>query len=104
MEFMINNSLFTKGLILGLILPFLSFLIYSQFVLHGNIISFYLELKKMDVHTHVMSLCTFINIVPFLFFVRYKRDQSAKGILMVTIILALFIMINKFLFWSVIIL
>ena len=95
---MINNSLFTKGLILGLILPFLYFLIYSQFVLHGNIISFYLELKKMDVHTHVMSLCTFINIVPFLFFVRYKRDQSAKGILMVTIILALFIMINKFLF------
>ena len=104
MEFMIKNSLFTKGLILGLILPFLSFLIYSQFVLHGDIISFYLELKKMDVHTHVMSLCTFINIVPFLFFVRYKRDQSAKGILMVTIILALFIMINKFLFWSVIIL
>tara|TARA_B100000886_G_C20407954_1_gene485655 strand:+ start:641 stop:937 length:297 start_codon:yes stop_codon:yes gene_type:complete len=98
MEFMINNSLFTKGLILGLILPFLSFLIYSQFVLHGEIISFYLELKKMDIHTHVMSLCTFINIVPFLFFVRYKRDQSAKGILMVTIILALFIMINKFLF------
>ncbi len=95
---MINNSLFTKGLILGLILPFLSFLIYSQFVLHGEIISFYLELKKMDIHTHVMSLCTFINIVPFLFFVRYKRDQSAKGILMVTIILALFIMINKFLF------
>ena len=96
MEFMIKNSLFTKGLILGLILPFLTFLIYSQFVLHGDIISFYLELKKMDVHTHVMSLCTFINIVPFLFFVRYKRDQSAKGILMVTIILALFIVINKF--------
>ena len=98
MEFMINNSLFTKGIIIGFILPFLSFLIYSQVVLDGDIISFYLELKKMDVHTHVMSLCTFINIVPFLLLVRYKRDQSAKGILMGTIILALFVMINKFLF------
>ena len=66
MEFMINNSLFTKGLILGLILPFLSFLIYSQIVLMEILYLFIIELKKMDVHTHVMSLCTFINLVPFL--------------------------------------
>ena len=52
----------------------------------------------MNVHTHVMSLCTSLNLVPFLIFVRNERDQSAKGILMVTIILALLIMINKFLF------
>ena len=31
-----------------------------------------------------------------LIFIRNERDQSAKGILMVTIILALLIMINKF--------
>mgnify|MGYP001223621877 FL=1 len=98
MEFMINNPLFKRGAVLGFILPFLSFLIYSQIVMDGDVIYFYKELKKMDVHTHVMSLCTFINLVPFLLFVRNKRDQSAKGILMVTVILSLFIMINKFLF------
>ncbi|MBJ59980.1 MAG: hypothetical protein CMP64_05325 [Flavobacteriales bacterium] len=98
MEFMVINSLHKKGAILGLILPFLSFLIYSQIVFDGDIISSYNQLKRMNVHTHVMSLCTSLNLVPFLIFVRNKRDQSAKGILMITIILALFIMINKFLF------
>ena len=92
------NSLFKKGAILGLILPFLSFLIYSQIVLDGDLISSYNQLKIMNVHTHVMSLCTSLNLVHFLIFVRNERDQSAKGILMVTIILALLIMINKFLF------
>ena len=95
---MMINSLFKKGAILGLILPFRSFLIYSQIVLDGDLISSYNQLKIMNVHTHVMSLCTSLNLVPFLIFVRNERDQSAKGILMVTIILALLIMINKFLF------
>ena len=98
MEFMMINSLYKKGAILGLILPFLSFLIYSQIVLDGDLISSYNQLKRMNIHTHVVSLCTSLNLVPFLVFIRNKRDQSAKGILMITIVLALFIMINKFLF------
>ena len=98
MGFMINDSLFIKGAVLGLILPTVVFLVYSNIVMEGDMLALYYQLKAMDVHTHVLSLCTFINLIPFLIFMRADREKPAKGILMVTILLALFVMINKFLF------
>ena len=98
MGFMINISSFTKGAILGLILPNLAFLVYSNIVMEGDMLALYYQLKAMDVHTHVLSLCTFINLIPFLIFMKADKEKPAKGILMVTILLALFVMINKFLF------
>lgn len=98
MGFMINISSFTKGAILGLILPILAFLVYSNIVMEGDMLALYYQLKAMDIHTHVLSLCTFINLIPFLIFMRADKEKPAKGILMVTILLALFVMINKFLF------
>lgn len=95
---MINDSLFIKGAVLGLILPTLAFLVYSNIVMEGDMLALYYQLKAMDVHTHVLSLCTFINLIPFLIFMRADREKPAKGILMITILLALFVMINKFLF------
>ena len=95
---MINDSLFIKGAVLGLILPTLAFLAYSNIVMKGDVLALYYQLKAMDVHTHVLSLCTFLNLIPFLIFMRIDREKPAKGILMVTILLALFVMINKFLF------
>ncbi len=95
---MINDSLFIKGAVLGLILPTLAFLVYSNIVMEDDMLALYYQLKAMDVHTHVLSLCTFINLIPFLIFMRADREKPAKGILMVTILLALFVMINKFLF------
>ena len=95
---MINDSLFIKGAVLGLILPTLAFLAYSNIVMKGDVLALYYQLKAMDVHTHVLSLCTFLNLIPFLIFMRADREKPAKGILMVTILLALFVMINKFLF------
>ena len=95
---MINISSFTKGAILGLILPNLAFLVYSNIVMEGDMLALYYQLKAMDVHTHVLSLCTFINLIPFLIFMKADKEKPAKGILMVTILLALFVMTNKFLF------
>ncbi|MFL2569390.1 MAG: hypothetical protein ACJ0QH_01630 [Flavobacteriales bacterium] len=95
---MINDSLFTKGAVLGLLLPTLAFLVYSNLVMDGDMLALYYQLKAIEVHTHVLSLCTFINLIPFLIFTRADREKPAKGILMVTILLALFVMINKFLF------
>lgn len=95
---MIRDSLFLKGAVLGLILPTLAFLIYSNIVMEGDMLASYFKLKAMDVHTHVLSLCTFLNLIPFLIFIRSNREKPAQGILMVTILLALFVMVNKFLF------
>ena len=95
---MIRDSFFLRGAVLGLILPTLAFLIYSNIVMEGDMMALYFQLKAMGVHTHVLSLCTFLNLVPFLIFMRTNREKSAQGIFMITISLALFVMINKFLF------
>lgn len=98
MGIMIKESMFWKGSILGLILPTLAFVVYSNIKMDGDIFALYYQLKALEVHTHVLSLCTFINLIPFLIFIRAKRDKSAQGILMTTIVLALFVLINKFLY------
>ena len=95
---MIKDSLFWKGAILGIILPILCFLIYANIKMEGDIIALYYQLRAMGVHTHLLSLCTFINLIPFLIFMRADREKPAQGILMVTILLALFVVVNKFLF------
>jgi len=92
---MIKDSLFWKGSVLGLILPTLAFVIYANLKMDGDILALYYQLEALDVHIHVLSLCTFLNLIPFLIFVRAKRDKPAQGILMVTILLAMFILINK---------
>ena len=76
---MINVSSFTIGVVLGLILPTLTFLVYSNIVMDGNMLALYYQLKAMDVHTHVMSLCTFINLIPFLIFMRVNRENRQRN-------------------------
>ncbi len=93
-----TTSLFWRGVILGFILPLLGFVVYANIIMEGDLVALYIQLKTLDVHTHVMSLCTLINLIPFFIFVRTKRDRPAQGVLMSTILIALFILLNKFLF------
>ena len=44
-------SSFIKGAVLGLILPTLAFLVYSNIVMEGDMLALYYQLKAMDVHT-----------------------------------------------------
>jgi hypothetical protein len=98
MGIMIRESLFWKGSVLGLILPTLAFVVYSNIKMDGDIFALYYQLKALDIHIHVLSLCTFLNLIPFLIFIRVNREKPAQGILMTTLVLALIILINKLLF------
>ena len=60
------DSSFYIGAILGLILPTLGFQLYSIFNLDGDVFALYKQLKVMGVHSHVLSLCTLLNLIPFL--------------------------------------
>ena len=97
MGFMINISSFTKGAVLGLILPTLAFLVYSNIVMEGDMLALYYQLKAMDVHTHVAEFMYIHKPYPFSHF-QESNMKNPRGILMVTILSALFVMINKFLF------
>lgn len=95
---MIRSKLFWRGAILALILPLLAFIAFSTFYMDGDFYALYLHLDAMGVLTHVLSLCTLLNVVPFFLFLRSNRDEPANGVLMITILIALFIVVNKLLF------
>lgn len=94
---MIRDSFFFKGGVLGLILPLLAFIVYSNIVMEGDFIALYYQLKILNIHTHVFSLCVLANLLPFLIFIRTHRDRQAQGMLMTTFIWAFFILLNKLL-------
>lgn len=94
---MIREKLFWRGAALGVILPVLAFIAYSAVAMDSDFVALYYQLWAMDIHTHVMSLCVLLNILPFFIFIRSKREKPAQGILMVTILFALFIVLTKLL-------
>jgi hypothetical protein len=95
---MIRDILFWRGAVLGFLLPFLAFFLYANAIMEGDIVSLFVYLKKLGIHTHVMSLCVLANVLPFFLFVKKKRDAPAQGILFVTFLIVIFIFVNKLLF------
>ena len=94
---MIRDKLFIRGSILGLLIPSISFMIYSLVRMDGDFVALYYELNALNIHTHVMSLCVLANAIPFFIFIKTNREKPAQGILMTTILLALFITLDKLL-------
>ncbi len=85
------------GLITGIIIPVLFFLLYFLFRIHGTDFEGYLrilvESKKL---VHAMSLAVFPNLIPFFLFVNSKRFRAGRGVLGATIGIGILIFILKF--------
>ena len=94
---MIRDSLFVRGAVLGLLIPSIAFMVYALVRMEGDFVALYYELKALNVHTHVMSLCVLANVIPFFIFIKSNREKPAQGVLMTTILFALIIALDKLL-------
>tara|TARA_B100000900_G_C20592786_1_gene722225 strand:- start:1477 stop:1761 length:285 start_codon:yes stop_codon:yes gene_type:complete len=94
---MIKDKFFLRGSILGFLIPSIAFMIYSSVRMDGDFVALYYELNALNIHTHIMSLCVLANAIPFFIFIKSNREKPAQGVLMTTIVLALFITLDKFL-------
>ncbi len=83
-----------KGLIVGLIIPFLMFLFSSLFVFKKTLSDFIDYLLFGDIFTHYLSLMVLFNAVLFFFFIN-RREYFARGVLMSTFIYAFIVFIIK---------
>ena len=95
MKSKINNV--KLGLILGLMAPVLSMLIvylikFTQF----NFQELIDILVSSRVFTKIISLCVIPNLALFFIFLNKNYYYTARGILVATIIFALFVFITKF--------
>lgn len=91
----INNL--KLGLTLGILAPVLTMLIIYliQFTDYGlqELVDMLVSKK---IFTKIVSLCVIPNLALFFFFLNKNYFYSARGILMATVLFALFIFITKF--------
>ncbi len=85
------------GLILGLVLPVITFLViyYARFSQY-DMQSFLAYLFDFSILTKVMSLCVLPNLALFFLFIKRNFLFSARGILLATIIVGVGVFILKF--------
>jgi hypothetical protein len=95
---MIRSKFFWRGAILGVIIPLLVFTVYAVVILKSDIYSTFMQLKVLDVHTHVISLCTLFNLLPFFVFIRKMRYEPSQGILFSTFVIVIIVYVINFLF------
>ena len=91
----INN--FKLGLLLGIIAPLLSILViyFIQFTEYNfsELIDF---LVRKNFFTKIVSLCVIPNLALFFLFLNKNYYYSARGVLISTVLFAVFVFITKF--------
>jgi hypothetical protein len=85
------------GLILGILAPLLTMVIiyFARFTNYhfSELIDF---LVKKKVFTKIVSLCVIPNLALFFFFLNKYLYKSARGVLLATILFAIFVFVTKF--------
>lgn len=86
------------GLIIGLLMPILGiFIVYLVMSRGSSFESFFNTLKhNFDTAALVLSLSILINIIPFIYYTNRRLDLTARGILIATMLYAVFIVLLKF--------
>jgi phosphotransferase system glucose/maltose/N-acetylglucosamine-specific IIC component len=84
------------GITVGLIANIIGIIIAS--ILLGGTIDFIESIKVANARgnlTKLVSLGAAVNLIAFFIFIRKRQDNKAKGVLLVTIIVALFTLLLK---------
>lgn len=84
------------GIMTGIVLPPFAFLVFYLFGFPGeslnDVLRHYIQL---NVITHVISLSVLTNLAAFFLFLRFDKEQSAKGVIGATILYAFLVLILK---------
>ncbi|MES2701074.1 MAG: hypothetical protein V4649_00455 [Bacteroidota bacterium] len=87
------------GFIIGLILPFLGFIvIYFLWRSHGESLGDFAHAitRRRGMASKVLTLSLLVNLVPFVYCNMKRLDYTMKGIVIATMLYALFIFLIMF--------
>ena len=91
------NKQLIKGTVVGIIAPIAAFIVYVAFFTEdSDPVKMYHTLVEMNKISHAMSLSVLINLLIFFMNIKTYRDESARGILLSTILYGITIAIIKF--------
>lgn len=94
---MIKKEVFI-GIIVGLLANFIG--LYLATIILGDSGDFFSTLKAANAEgflTKLISLGAVLNLAAFFIFIKKKQDYRARGVLLVTVLVAVFTFIFKFL-------
>ena len=84
------------GILIGIVMPAIAFVIYAKINSpSAGIIEVWKEVLHLKIVGTILSFCTFANLVPFFFFIWAGGDKSARGVLIVTILLFFVVLVFK---------
>ncbi|NSL88596.1 hypothetical protein [Chitinophaga solisilvae] len=97
---MLKKDNLPLGIVLGLLTPLLAFFLYYFFVIrpHNNIGlgQFFAILKgNRQMIPKIVSICLLVNGLVFFLYTRTRKDVTAKGIFLVTMLYAIGILLLK---------
>lgn len=86
------------GLVMGLIAPILSLVVYYYWKFYPNSIKDFFEFIRTNKSqiTAISVPCLFLNILLFTIYINSRRDQTAKGVFAATLIYAIVALLFKF--------
>jgi hypothetical protein len=86
------------GLIIGLFMPLLGFIVVYFIMAPGMSAGAFVEHLRAstDAAGKVITLSVLANLIPFLIFNRRRMDQTVKGIVIATMLYAVFFVYVKF--------
>jgi len=89
---------FSVGMIWGMLLPLLIFLVLYLARYHTVPLGDYISnLTEMKILIKMLSLCGFANLLLFLYFYRNGVDRAAKGVIAATFVYGFMVLISRFL-------
>ncbi|QJB35231.1 hypothetical protein HF324_29560 [Chitinophaga oryzae] len=97
---MLKKDNLSLGIVLGLITPLVAFFLYYFFLIrpHNNIGlgQFFSILKdNRQMLPKIVSICLLLNGLVFFLYTRTRKDITAKGIFLVTMLYAIVILLLK---------
>ncbi|MBN9351400.1 MAG: hypothetical protein J0H55_12030 [Chitinophagaceae bacterium] len=96
MIFKKDNFIF--GLILGLVTPFVGFLLYKfvKFKMFSLGDMFHFLKSNPEMITSFISISLLANAIIFTIFINSRRDKTAKGIFLMTVVWAIISLVFKY--------
>ena len=85
------------GLALGLIIPFITIIIFSLFKsADNNFIEFIEFALSISALSNILSLCALPNLAIFYLFLNKELYYSVRGVIFATLILAILVVITRY--------
>ena len=85
------------GFIVGFIANFIGVFLYSNFISDDGLLETVKMAKQNDILGKIISIGAIFNLAAFFIFIKKKQDYRARGVLLVTVLIAVGTFLIKFL-------